>query len=156
RLGHEVNATEDDGRGGDPGGGPGQVEAVADHVGQVLDLAVLVVVSQEGGVPGGLEVADLVADVRQDCRGHERFLVFCVAEDQPTAYSVILPGTSFPGQDSCRGPSWGPGLHGHSPPLPSSFPETPIGPGFIISSVNQAVDPARLRPAAWMGKTSVA
>ena len=51
RLGHEVHAAEDDlavrrGR-----GDPGQVERVADVVGDVLDLRHLVVVGDDQGVP---------------------------------------------------------------------------------------------------------
>ena len=57
RLGHEVDAAKDDGRGRDLGGGAGQFQAVAGEVGQLLDLAVLVVVGEDGGVVACLEVA---------------------------------------------------------------------------------------------------
>src|SRR5262249_39298279 len=40
RLGHEVDAAEDDGGGVDRGRGAGQLEAVAGEVGQLLDFAV--------------------------------------------------------------------------------------------------------------------
>src|SRR5204863_6746563 len=83
-LGHEVDAAEDNGAGLHLGGGAGEVETVAIEIGQFLDLAVLVIVSEEGRVFAGLELLDFVEDVSQN-GGHGRLLVFCVAEDEPTS-----------------------------------------------------------------------
>ena len=81
RLGHEVDPAEDDGPGVNPGRRPGQLEAVAGDVGQLLDLAFLVIMGQDRGVLALLEGEDLVVDV-----GHGGlFLVFYVAEEEPTS-----------------------------------------------------------------------
>ena len=70
-----MHAAEHDRAGLDRRRGAGQLQAVAGEVGQVLDLAVLVVVCEEGGVFAGFERFDLVVDF-----DHRRdFLVFYVA-----------------------------------------------------------------------------
>src|SRR5262249_48291937 len=67
RLGHEVDAAEDDGRLVHLGRLAGQLEAVAGDVGQLLNLTLLIVVGEDDRVFAGLEGADFVDDV-----GHER------------------------------------------------------------------------------------
>src|SRR5260370_934092 len=63
RLGHEMDPAENDDRVGAPGGGPGQVQAVAGKVGQFLDFAFLVIMGQEGRVVAGLEFLNFGDDV---------------------------------------------------------------------------------------------
>src|SRR5439155_11427006 len=65
RLGHEVDAAENDRARGDSGGGAGQLEAVAGAVGQLLDLSILVIMGQNRGVFANLQTADLIQDVVQ-------------------------------------------------------------------------------------------
>ena len=108
RLGHEVDAGEDD-RGGVAGrGDPGEGEGVAHVVGDVLDLRRLVVVRQDDGVALGGEPADLGApggplvvatSVGSRC-GAERVAVtgglrgsggFCTHSRKPTGADPSIP-----------------------------------------------------------------
>ena len=79
-----MHAAKDDGLGGHGRGGPGQLEAVAGKVGQFLDIAFLIVVGENRSVGAFLERKDFVDNV-----GHwQGFLVFSVAQEQPTARLV--------------------------------------------------------------------
>ena len=62
----------------------GQLEAVAGDVGQFLDLALLVVVGEDGGADLLLEVEDFGGDVVERRRAWQAPLFFSVAEGQPT------------------------------------------------------------------------
>ena len=75
-----MDPAEDDRAGVDPGRGPGQLEAVAGDVGQLLDLAVLVIMGQDRGVLALLEGEDLVVNVGQ----RRPFPCFYRGEEEPT------------------------------------------------------------------------
>ena len=71
RLGHEVDAAEDDGVRARLGGLLRQRQAVADEVGHVLHVALLVVVRQDDGVELLLEALDLRLEVEHvERNGH--------------------------------------------------------------------------------------
>ena len=67
-LGHEPDAAEGDHVALEIAGLAGQLQAVADHVGQFLNLGLLVVVRQQNGLPLLLQVQDFVGD--GGCRKH--------------------------------------------------------------------------------------
>ena len=85
-FGHEEHAAEHDHRRIDLGGLAGELQAVAGDVGERLDLALLVVVGQDGGPELLLEVENFGGHVVENSR-HDRLLVFTVAEGQPTGFS---------------------------------------------------------------------
>src|SRR5207244_723181 len=64
RLGHEVDAADDEQRRFELRGAPRHPERVGDHVGHVLDLGSLVVVGQDRRPPFGLEGQDFSREVR--------------------------------------------------------------------------------------------
>ncbi len=66
RLGHEHHAGEDDHIGVGLCGGLSEGEAVADMIGQVLDLAVLIVVGEDHGPPLFAEAGDLGEEIQAD------------------------------------------------------------------------------------------
>ena len=69
RLGHEVDAGEDDDVGVGPGRLAGETERVADVVGDVLDVGLLVIVREEDGVLLALQPLDLLEQVERGIDG---------------------------------------------------------------------------------------
>src|SRR5438094_553766 len=91
-----MDAAEDNGRASHPRGDTGELQAIAGEIGELLDFAILVVVSEDGGVFAGLEGLNLLDQI-----GHEGFPCFLtVAEEQPTVFGTrsrqcsALPGES--------------------------------------------------------------
>src|SRR5262249_3378773 len=63
RLGHEVDTAEHNGIGLYLRGGPSQLQTIAGEVGQFLNLALLVVVSQDGSVVAALEGGGFLEEI---------------------------------------------------------------------------------------------
>ncbi len=75
-----MDAAEDDGPGLHPGGGAGELEAVAGEVGEFLDVTFLVVVGEDRGVLFALELLDFLNDVE-----HGRDPCFLCGGGKPTS-----------------------------------------------------------------------
>ena len=71
RLGHEVNAAEHDHVGFGAGGTAGQFERITDHIGDVLNGILLVVVGQDHRVPLQAQGLDGGGEIGR-IRGHQR------------------------------------------------------------------------------------
>ena len=71
RLGHEVNAAEHDHIGFGAGGAAGELERITNHIGDVLDGVVLVVMGQDHGVPLTAQGVDRGGEIGRG-RGHQR------------------------------------------------------------------------------------
>src|SRR5207245_11796633 len=90
RLGHEVDAAEDDRVGLHAGRLARELERVAHEVGHREDLRALVVVRQDDGVAGALQGADLGDDVGQ--RGAAFGAVVPIAERREQRFELVPRG----------------------------------------------------------------
>jgi hypothetical protein len=101
RLGHEMDAAEDDRPGIHLGGRPGQLEAVARDVGEILDLPLLVIMGEDRGIFALFEGEDFVVNVGQirsfPCffRGERRTHYFSRSK---TVHSLMVGTVSQLGQ----------------------------------------------------------